>query len=33
MDALKRKLLGYYRYYGITDNTDALQLPPYQDCY
>ena len=25
MDALKRKLLGYYRYYGITDNTEALR--------
>lgn len=25
MDALKRKLLGYYRYYGITDNTSALR--------
>ncbi len=25
MDVLSRKLLGYYRYYGITDNSSALE--------
>ncbi|GEQ20119.1 hypothetical protein CBU02nite_06250 [Clostridium butyricum] len=24
MEKLKRKLIGYYRYYGITDNTENL---------